>query len=504
MSRKNKIRNGISTVILWLIIWQVVAMRIDNSIFLPSPMETVQSLQKLFLSKTFFLSVSATLGNIVKGFLLGVLFGSIFAVIASVSEFLETFITFPMRIIKATPVASFTILALFWLDSSNLSILVSFFMVLPILYTNVLTGIKETNPKLLEMAKMFQIRWYYKVCFLYIPEVLPYLFSACSVAIGLAWKSGIAAEVIGITKNSIGNHLYQAKLYLEMPKLFAWSFVIVSISIVSEYIVLGLIRLLEHSICDTGKKKPIQLKEQVIEESRNEEESSTLFSIPEDSKIELSFINLKEFDVMTEKERINTIILKNIKKSYGEHLVLDNISVTLSSNQPIALMGKSGIGKTTLFRIILGLETIDAGIIQKEKQVELYSVVFQENRLLEQLTVENNLKIVCKTKKQRETIEELLTCLSLKGCAKQKVSSLSGGMKRRVAIGRAILFDAPVLLLDEPFQGLDRKTKQQVMQLVKQKMTGKIVLLITHEKEEAIFLGCDIIDFDRNAMEINK
>ena len=145
MSRKKKLRNGIVTVILWFIIWQVVAMKIDNSIFLPSPIETVQSLQQLFFSTTFFLSVSVTLGNIVKGFLLGVLFGSIFAVIASLSEFLETFITFPMRIIKATPVASFTILALFWLDSSSLSILVSFFMVLPILYTNVLTGIKEIN-----------------------------------------------------------------------------------------------------------------------------------------------------------------------------------------------------------------------------------------------------------------------------------------------------------------------------------------------------------------------
>lgn len=483
MSKKNKIRNVICTVILWFIIWQVIAMRIDNSIFLPSPVETVQSLQNLFLSKTFFLSVSVTLGNIVKGFCLGVLFGSIFAVFASLSEFLETFITFPMRIIKATPVASFTILALFWLDSSNLSILVSFFMVLPILYTNVLTGIKETNPKLLEMAKVFQIRWYYKICFLYIPEVLPYLFSACSVAIGLAWKSGIAAEVIGITKNSIGNHLYQAKLYLEMPELFAWSFVIISISIVSEYIVLVLLRFVEQGMYGTESKKVQEAKEQLIELKM--EDMLPLIQKNNKSETQIKWDN-----------KTNTIVLKNITKSYKKHLVLDNISVTLSSNQPIAFMGKSGIGKTTLFRIILGLETIDAGTIQKENQMEC-SVVFQENRLLEQLTVEKNLKIVCKTKKQQEVIGELLICLGLKGCERKKVSCLSGGMKRRVAIGRAILFDAPVLLLDEPFQGLDIKTKQQVMQLVKQTMKGKIVLLITHEKEEALFLGCDIIDFNR-------
>ena len=156
--------------------------------------------------------------------------------------------------------------------------------------------------------------------------------------------------------------------------------------------------------------------------------------------------------------------------------------------------GKSGIGKTTLFRIILGLEKVEEGTIQKEKQLELCSVVFQENRLLEQLTVENNLKIVCKNKRKREEIKELLLYLGLKGCEKQRVSTLSGGMKRRVAIARALLFEAPVFLLDEPFQGLDSKTKQQVMQLVKQKMQGKIVLLITHEKEEAFYLGCNIVD----------
>ena len=493
MSRKKKLRNGIVTVILWFIIWQVVAMKINNSIFLPSPIETVQSLQQLFFSTTFFLSVSVTLGNIVKGFLLGVLFGSIFAVIASLSEFLETFITFPMRIIKATPVASFTILALFWLDSSSLSILVSFFMVLPILYTNVLTGIKEVNPKLLEMSKVFQIRWYYKVCFLYIPEVLPYLFSACSVAIGLAWKSGIAAEVIGITKNSIGNHLYQAKLYLEMPKLFAWSFVIISISIASEHIVLGLIHLLEQSIYGIEKKNFQEEKEQ-IKSAIEDEKNSDVFFMKEDKNFDDNRIKLKEVYELDNKQIVNTMILKDITKSYGENLVLDKVSFIVSSNQPIALMGKSGVGKTTLFRIILGLETADVGTIQKEKQLERSSVVFQENRLLEQLTVEKNLKIVCRTKKQREEIEEFLSCLGLKGCAKQKVNSLSGGMKRRVAIGRAILFDAPVFLLDEPFQGLDIKTKQQVMQLVKQTMKGKIVLLITHEKEEAVFLGCDIIE----------
>ena len=390
-----KIRNVIGTIILWLIIWQVVAMRIDDSIFLPSPIETAQSLQTLFLSKQFFLSVGITLGNIVKGFLLGVLFGSIFAVIASLSEFLETFVTFPMRIIKATPVASFTILALFWLDSSNLSILVSFFMVLPILYTNVLTGMKETNPKLLEMAKVFQIRWYYKVCYIYILEVLPYLFSACSVAIGLAWKSGIAAEVIGITKNSIGNHLYQAKLYLEMPELFAWSFVIIIISIASEHIVLGLIHLLEQSIYGIEKNNFQEEKEQ-IKSAIEDEKNSGVFFVQENKNFDDNQIKLREIYALDKEQMVNTITLKDITKSYGENLVLDKVSFIVSSNQPIALMGKSGIGKTTLFRIILGLEPIDAGTIQKEKQLEKRRRYLTSLNILLQQAVKDLKKDICK------------------------------------------------------------------------------------------------------------
>lgn len=487
MNRKKKIRNVTVTVVLWVAIWQLMAMQIDNPIFLPSPIATMQSFKKLLQSKEFFYSVSSSLGNIAKGFLLGIFFGTLFAVISSVSEFLYTFISFPMRIIKATPVASFTILALFWMDSSKLSILVSFFMVLPILYTNVFTGIQETDVKLLEMAKIFQVRWYAKVWFLYVPSVLPYLFSACSVAIGLAWKSGIAAEVIGITKHSIGNHLYQAKIYLEMTELFAWSFVIISISILSELVVLFLIRLLEQRLYETGKRESQEI-EDTIE-----------FQMQKERKLQPKKSYITQNQIVREKqygeEMISTIRLNEITKAYGEHFVLDKVSLELSSKHPVAIMGSSGIGKTTLFRIVLGVEKPDAGSIQKENVTEVYSVVFQENRLCEQITVEKNLQMVCKTKKQREQIPELLHQLGLSGCARQKVYSLSGGMKRRVAIGRAILFDGFILLMDEPFQGLDSRTKEMVLCLVKEKLKGKIGLIITHEEKEAIDLGCTIIRF---------
>lgn len=485
MSKKKKIRNVILTVSLWMMIWQVVAVRIDNQIFLPSPVETMESFLQLLQSEEFFYSIFHSLGSIAKGFLLGVWIGTFLAMVASISEFLETFISLPIRMIKATPVASFTILALFWMDSSKLSILVSFFMVFPVIYTNVFTGIQKTEVKLLEMANVFQIRWYYRVCFLYVPAVLPYLFSACSVAIGLAWKSGIAAEVIGLTKNSIGNHLYQAKIYLEMPELFAWSFVIISISILSEFLVLWLLRLLEQKLYETSEREVKEL-EDTIEVQMQEEVINNLQTTK-------AYVTKNQIE--KEKQYESSIKLKDITKAYRKHLVLNQVSLELTSKQPIAIMGTSGVGKTTLLRIVLGVEKPDVGSIQKENVIEKYSVVFQENRLCEQLTVEKNLRMICRTKKQREEIPELLNKLGLSGCAKQKVYSLSGGMKRRVAIGRAILFDGAIVLMDEPFQGLDVKTKEIVLCLIKEKLKGKIVLLITHEEKEAIDLGCTIIKF---------
>ena len=136
--------------------------------------------------------------------------------------------------IKSVPVASFIILCLIWLSSGSLSVFISFLMVLPIVYTNMLQGIQSTDSKLLDMAHVFRMSWFRKLRYIYIPHLKPYLMSACSVSIGLAWKAGIAAEVIGIPDGSIGEKLYEAKVYLDSADLFAWTFVIVFVSVIFE------------------------------------------------------------------------------------------------------------------------------------------------------------------------------------------------------------------------------------------------------------------------------
>ncbi len=230
--------------ILWILIWHLAAVAIDMEIFLPTPVRVFTVLvEELLPSSEFWLSLWSSVSHICLGFLIGCLLGVALAIMASLSSYIEAFLWIPMKVLKSIPVASFVILVLLWFDAADLAVFVPAIVVLPMLYINTLTGIKETNGKLMEMATIFRIPLGKRLTRIYAPSVLPYILSACSLATGMAWKSGIAAEIIGLAKNSIGNELYKTKIYLMIPELFAWTLVIVLLSIIFETIVKALIKL---------------------------------------------------------------------------------------------------------------------------------------------------------------------------------------------------------------------------------------------------------------------
>ena len=146
---------------------------------------------------------------------------------------------------KSVPVASFVILALIWTGSEHLAVLISFLVVFPILYVNTLAGLQSADIRLLEMARVFRVRPLRRVRFIYLPALLPYLSGGCRVALGMSWKSGVAAEVIGLPSHSIGEHLYMSKIYLETDGLFAWTIVIIAISVLVERLVLFFLNRLQ-------------------------------------------------------------------------------------------------------------------------------------------------------------------------------------------------------------------------------------------------------------------
>lgn len=215
----------------WLAAWQLASMAVGSRIVLVGPAEVARRLAELVLEADFWVSMGLSLGRVATGFGLAVVAGVALAAWASRSRVVEGLLAPLVGAVKAAPVASFVVLLLMWVSSRRLSVAVSFLMAFPILYTNVLAGVRQTDPALLEMADVFGVSSWARVRTVYAAQVAPYLRAGLSLAMGLSWKSGIAAEVIGLPAPSIGIHLYDAKVYLDTPDLLAWTVVIVALSV---------------------------------------------------------------------------------------------------------------------------------------------------------------------------------------------------------------------------------------------------------------------------------
>ena len=224
-------------MLFWLAAWELAARAIDARILLVGPLEVLARLASLVATGEFWASVGVSLGRIGLGFLAAVFAGTALAALVSRSTVARELLAPVMGAMKAVPVASFVILVLLWVSSRYLSVVIALVMALPIVYTNVLEGIRQTDPGLLEMCDVFSVRGWDRVRLVYVSEVLPYFRAAVTLALGLSWKAGIAAEVIGLPDFTIGEHLYDAKVYLDTPDLFAWTVTIVVVSVVLEALV---------------------------------------------------------------------------------------------------------------------------------------------------------------------------------------------------------------------------------------------------------------------------
>ncbi|MCM1053987.1 MAG: ABC transporter permease subunit [Bacteroides sp.] len=230
--------------VFWLVIWQLGAMALNQKILLASPVEVIQKIFVLSAEPDFWKSILFSAGRILLGFVLGLVIGVSLAAAAGKLYFVRRLLSPLVSALKAVPVASFTILALIWVSSKNLSVLVTFLICLPIIYLNMLEGIDSLDMKLTEMARVFEIPSWRRIVGIYLSQLLPYFRSAVGLAIGLCWKSGVAAEVIGIPVGSVGEKLYQAKVYLETADLFAWTVVVILASYICEKLFMAAVNLL--------------------------------------------------------------------------------------------------------------------------------------------------------------------------------------------------------------------------------------------------------------------
>ncbi len=237
---------------LALCVWQTGAMALGNELLLVTPAAVARRLCELIATADFWATLGFTFSRISLGFLLALALAAVLAALAAAVPLLETLLRPYVAAIQSVPVASFIVIAFLWLSAQRLSTFIAFLMVFPVLYTNLLQGIRAADRDLLEMADVFRLSPAPRVRCIYLPALRGPLFAACRVALGLCWKAGVAAEVIGVVARSVGGKLYDAKAYLEIADLFAWTAVIVAVSALFERVFLFLLGrifdALEHAV----------------------------------------------------------------------------------------------------------------------------------------------------------------------------------------------------------------------------------------------------------------
>lgn len=420
--QRNKYLKRILILLLWLAVWQFFAWMMGNKILMAGPLDTVKAWMENVQNPAFVKIVLFSLFRIGSGFLLafitGILLGCAGYRFRLVQEILSPFMTF----LKAVPVASFVVLLLIWWGSGMLSAAISFLIVLPNVYVNVLQGLNCADPKMLEMAQVFDMPKKNRFFYIYRPALKPFMDNCLRISLSMSWKSGVAAEVIGTPDFSIGERLYLSKVYLDTAGVFAWTATVILLSWLFEKCGLFLWK----KFCDW--------KPACGEPMRKYSDGKLMFS-GVDKKIEEGKI--------------------------------------------YCLMAPSGAGKTTLLRKLSGLESGNT------------SMVFQEDRLAEGENAEQNVMMVCGSRR-REEIRRHLALLLDEADIDKPCGIMSGGMKRRVSLVRAVLAQSNVLLLDEPFAGLDDANRRTAAEYLLAYRADRTVILATHDETDCQLLNGEI------------
>lgn len=224
----------IAVLLFWLLVWELAARAVGSAVLLVSPRAALLRLFELGRTADFWASIGSSVQRIMLGFALSLLAGVLLAAASARFRLVHVFAQPLVNVMNAVPVASFVVIALLAFSSRNLPVFVSFVMVLPIIFHNTLNGIRAADPQMLEMARVFRVPWWKRAFHIYFMTAVPFVVSAASVGMGIAWKSGISAELIGIVQGTIGASLHTARVFLQTADVFAWTIAIVLLSYAME------------------------------------------------------------------------------------------------------------------------------------------------------------------------------------------------------------------------------------------------------------------------------
>ncbi len=434
-----KVLKKMIPVLLWLLLWQAVSLIADNVIIIAGPVDTVKRLYELMGDESFYRSVFFSLARILSGLLISVFTAVIFAVIAYKYKPVKYFLKPMLGFIKSVPVAAVTVMLLIWWGADMLSFFVAFMVVFPACYESVLTGLDETDPKLLEMAGVYGIRGIKKAEYIYMPEVMPFVKSSLKSAVGMCFKACVAAEIIGLPASSIGEGIYDSKIVLDTAGVFAYTAVVIVLGVTFEFLSIKLL--------DSIRPRKVR--------------------------------GLKQYGVDHKEDFVLSVC--GIGFGYDKNkTVIRDWNADYRSGETYFFTTPSGEGKTTRLHIIAGIIKPVQGYLRPSDYKA--SILFQDDRLLPYMNIYDNILLVS-NEDDSDEIKSATQYLIPDG-ADKKVSELSGGMKRRASLLRALFHESDILLLDEPFAGLDHDNIDKVKKIIEKYRNKRPVIIATHSDTE--------------------
>jgi NitT/TauT family transport system permease protein len=242
ISPNNKLLRIALPAAFWLAVWWGVSAWVGQELLVPSPIAVVRRMGELGRTALFWRSAGVSLLRIFSGALIGVVLGTVTALVTCRFALADAILSPAIRVVRATPVASFIILVLLWVKTGRVPGVISCLMVLPVIWSCVSAGLNSVDGQLLEMARAYQLGRRKTAKYIYLPAIRPQFTAGICTAIGLAWKSGVAAEVLCLPRQAIGTQLYYSKIYLETPSLFAWTILVVVLSYLLEQLARRLLK----------------------------------------------------------------------------------------------------------------------------------------------------------------------------------------------------------------------------------------------------------------------
>ena len=423
----------------WLAAWMLVAALVAQPLILPGPGAVVAALLRLVCDTGTWAILAGSGTRILGGLALAAVCGGVLAGVSSRSRAFARLVAPALSFVKATPVACVVVLLLIWLGSARVSIAAVFLMALPGVYFSLAEGLAQADKPLEQMFRMHGVRGWRLFCAHIWREVLPFVLSCARAVIGMGWKAGVAAELIGMAVGTVGERIYQAKLLIETADLLAWTVLVVAVSWACER---ALVWLLQAS-------GPVAWRVAVRTHGHGARGRAGAAGDSAAAGLALAIGNRAPWAP-----------------------ALDGLVLNVPAGGRACVMGASGAGKSTLLTLASG-------------ECTPCSMVFQDVRLVEDASALDNVLVCADARVGASSAAALLRLLVSGMDVQARVAELSGGQRRRVEIARALLCGGSAVILDEPFTGLDPVARDATAKAVLDLLDSRTLLLATHDATDA-------------------